>query len=136
MEHALRLRSLMGFVPRRYDAGVIEAMALAGVFGPDLDRAGREAALAQTARWLNLGDSEAQWSAELTGEGAVEVNRVWRGVTDNHKIDAAFLTSAEARKLARLAAEQADVYGAPARLVKAGAAADERASRKPPIRCR
>ena len=50
---------------------------------------------------------------------------MWRGVTDNHKIDAAFLTSAEARKLARLAAEQAEIYGAPARLAKAGAAAEE-----------
>ncbi len=125
VEHALRLRSLMGFVPRRYDAAVIEAMALAGVFNPELDRSGRQAALAGTAHWLNIGDSEAKWTAELTDEGAVEVNRIWRGVTDNHKIDAAFLTSAEGRKLARLAAEQAEVYAAPARLVKAGTVADE-----------
>ena len=29
VEHAMRLRSLMGFVPRRYDPAVIEALALA-----------------------------------------------------------------------------------------------------------
>jgi DNA gyrase subunit B len=45
----------------------------------------------------------------------VEFLRHWRGVTDYHKIDAAFLISAEARKLARLAAEQAEVYASPAK---------------------
>jgi DNA gyrase subunit B len=39
VEHAMRMRSLMGFVPRRYDPAVIESLALAGVFAPDLDRA-------------------------------------------------------------------------------------------------
>ena len=46
---------------------------------------------------------------------------MWRGVTDHHKIEASFLVSAEARKLARLAAEQAEVYHGVARLVRAGA---------------
>jgi DNA gyrase subunit B len=46
-------------------------------------------------------------------------------VTDHHLIDAAFLVSAEARKLARLVGEQAEVYASTARLVKGSAAADE-----------
>jgi DNA gyrase subunit B len=50
---------------------------------------------------------------------------VWRGVTDVRRIETAFLTSAEARKLARLAAEQAEVYAGPVRLVRASAAAAE-----------
>ncbi|WP_374529710.1 DNA topoisomerase (ATP-hydrolyzing) subunit B [Novosphingobium sp.] len=125
VEHAMRMRSLMGFVPRRYDPAIVEALALAGVLNPELDRAGREAALARTALWLDAGDREAKWSAELTVEGAVLVKRVWRGVTDAYPIDASFLTSAEARKLARLAAENADVYAAPSRLVRASAAAEE-----------
>jgi DNA gyrase subunit B len=122
VEHALRLRSLMGFVPRRYDAGIVEALALAGALAPDLDHRGREAALARTAEWLDRGDREAKWSAALAEDGHVEINRLWRGVTDNHKIEASFLTSAEARKLARLAGEQAEVYAGTARLVKQGAA--------------
>jgi DNA gyrase subunit B len=40
-------------------------------------------------------------------------------------IEAGFLTSAEARKLARLAAEHAEVYTGIARLVRASAAAPE-----------
>ncbi len=118
VQHALRMRSLMGFVPRRYDPAVIEALAMAGLFDPDIDRAGRQAALAKAATWLDLGDREARWSAELTGEGAVMVKRVWRGVTDAHPIEAAFLTSAEARKLARLAVENVEVYETPVRLVR------------------
>ena len=58
-------------------------------------------------------------------DGSVLVERVWRGVTDAFPIEASFLTSAEARKLARVAAEQADAYAGVARLVRAGAADPE-----------
>ncbi len=119
VEHALRLRSLMGFVPRRYDPAVIEALALDGALEPELDAAGRRAALARVADRLGRGDREAKWSAGLRDDGSVLVERVWRGVTDAYPIEAAFLTSAEARKLARLAAEQAEVYTGVARLVRA-----------------
>jgi DNA gyrase subunit B len=122
VDHALRLRALMGFVPRRYDPAIIEALALAGALDAELTREARAAALDRAAEWLGQGDREARWSAKLAEDGHVEVNRIWRGVTDNHKIEAAFLTSAEARKLAKLAAEHADVYRNAARLVKAGAA--------------
>ena len=118
VQHALRMRSLMGFVPRRYDPAVIEALAMAGLFDPELDRAGRQAALAKASTWLDLGDREAKWATELTEDGAVMVKRVWRGVTDAHPIEAGFLTSAEARKLARLAVENVDVYETPVRLVR------------------
>ena len=131
VEHALRLRALMGFVPRRYDPAVIEALAMAGLFDPELDRAGREAALARAAIWLDGGNSEERWTAELTNEGAVMVTRLWRGVTDAHPIEASFLVSAEARKLARLAIENVDVYVSPVRLMKTAAAAAEPVEAEP-----
>jgi DNA gyrase subunit B len=121
VEHALRLRSLMGFVPKRYDPAIVEALAMAGVLNPDSSRGDYEAALAKAATWLNLGDPEAKWSAEMTADGAVMVKRLWRGVTDAYPVEAAFLTSAEARKLARLAAENVEVYASPVRLVRAAA---------------
>ncbi|HKX79862.1 MAG TPA: DNA topoisomerase (ATP-hydrolyzing) subunit B [Novosphingobium sp.] len=122
VDHAMGLRNLMGFVPRRYDPAIVEALGLAGALEPGLSNEARGAALDRTAEWLNRGDREARWSARLTEEGDVEINRLWRGVTDNHRIDASFLTSAEARKLARVAGEQAEVYKGTARLAKAGAA--------------
>ena len=125
VEHAMRLRSLMGFVPKRYDPAIVEALAMAGVLDPDLTREQRVAALDKAKIWLDAGDLEARWSAELTEDGAVMVKRLWRGVTDAYPIEAAFLTSAEARKLARLAAENVEVYSSPVRLVRASAAAEE-----------
>jgi DNA gyrase subunit B len=121
VDHALRLRNLIAFVPRRYDAAVVEQMATAGALDPALDRAERQAALDRAAGRLAMGDPEARWSASLSPEGAIRFDRVWRGVTDAHLFDASFVTSAEARKLHTLAKEYADVFAAPARLLRAGA---------------
>ena len=125
VEHAMRMRSLMGFVPRRYDPAVIEAMALAGAFEADLSRDDLLAALQVAAQRVAQGDSEARWSVMIEEDGGIRFDRVWRGVTDVRRIDAAFLSSAEARKLARVAAEQADAYAGAARLVRASAAVEE-----------
>ena len=125
VEHAMRLRSLMGFVPRRYDPAVIEALALDGALEPEITREARTAALVRTADRLGRGDREARWSAALRDDGSVLIERVWRGVTDAYPIDAAFLLGAEARKLARLAAEQAEIYAGVARMVRATAAGPE-----------
>jgi DNA gyrase subunit B len=112
----------MAFGPRRYDPAVIEALALAGVLEPEIDRASREEALKSAAEWLGRADREARWSAILLEDGSVRVERVWRGVTDAHPIEASFLVSAEARRMAKLMAEHADVYRGTGRLVKASAA--------------
>ncbi|OCC24105.1 DNA gyrase subunit B [Croceicoccus estronivorus] len=121
VEHAMRLRSLMGFVPRRYDPMIVETLALAGAFDPEASDQAREAALVRGAERLQMNDTEARWSASLGEDGAIRVERLWRGVTDHHLIEASFVTSAEARKLARLASENVDVYNAPAYLVKGNA---------------
>ncbi|MCJ2180654.1 DNA topoisomerase (ATP-hydrolyzing) subunit B [Novosphingobium album (ex Hu et al. 2023)] len=125
VEHAIRLRNLMAFVPRRYDPTIIEALALSGALEPDMPAAARSAALEKTAAWLDRGDGEAKWSARLSEDGTVEIERLWRGVTDHHKIEASFLSSAEARKLARLAAENAAIYEGTARFVRITAVAEE-----------
>ena len=125
VDHALLMRNLMAFVPKRYDAAIIEALALAGALEPDMTAPAREAALAASVRWLDRGDREARWIAVVTPDGGYSIQRVWRGVTDQHPIEVGFLSSAEARKLARLAGEHADVYAVPARLVRSGGAAAE-----------
>ncbi len=125
VEHALRLRSLMGFVPRKYDPAIIEAMALSGAFAPDLNREGLIAALNRAAGQLQMSDAEAAWSAMIEADGHIRLDRVWRGVTDVRRVEPSFLTSAEARKLHRVGQEQAEVYAAPVRLVKSGEAESE-----------
>jgi DNA gyrase subunit B len=125
IDHALRLKNLIAFVPRRYDAGIVEQMALSGALDPALSIADRTQALARTAARMQLGDAEAQWDAEMLDDGAVRFRRLWRGVTDVHDIEARFLTSAEAHKLHGLAGAHADAYGLPVRLIRASDAPEE-----------
>ncbi|MCL4674224.1 MAG: DNA gyrase subunit B, partial [Sphingomonadaceae bacterium] len=115
VRHGLRMRNLLAFAPRKYNSAMIEALALSGALDPDL--ADRKAALERAAAHLQMGDQEAAWSADIDEAGVVRIRRLWRGVTDVHEIDPAFLTSAEARKLHKLASEHAEAYEAPVRLV-------------------
>jgi len=115
-EHARRLKTLMTYVPQRYDARVIEALALTGGLEPDLDRAGLAAAAARTAAWLDLTDDLKGWVAEPAIDGGYHLSRALRGVTDHYIIDPALLASAEARKLHVLGGEEAATYAAPATL--------------------
>src|SRR5687767_13643541 len=72
-DHARRVRSLMRYVPRRYDPGLIEALALNGALDPALPPAGRAEAIARAALWLNDGEAGSssgpgeggQWTAEI-----------------------------------------------------------------------
>ena len=121
VEHALRIKNLMAFVPRKYDPAVIESMALSGSLDPALDDPARIERLERAAAHLAMSDPEASWNAARRPDGSVIFSRVWRGVTDVHEIEPAFLASAEARKLHRLASEHADAYETPARLIKGGA---------------
>ena len=135
-EHARRMRSLMGYVPRRYDPAIIEALALTGVLDPALETSGRGEAIARAAAWLNASDEEARWTAEPGEDGNIVLNRLWRGVTDHHVIDHKFLVSAEARKLHGLTVEQAQAYSSPSRLVTlkgAAKAAQEEAETGPGV---
>ena len=122
VEHARRMRTLMAYVPRRYDGTIIEAMALTGALNPDHAAKDREAAVTKAAEWMQAQDSEGKWTGGISEEGGYYFERLWRGVTDHHIIEAAFLQSAEARKLHKLAAEETDSYAVPARLVKSAAA--------------
>ncbi|WP_174278972.1 DNA topoisomerase (ATP-hydrolyzing) subunit B [Sphingomonas bacterium] len=134
VEHARRMRSLMTYVPRRYNAGIIETLALVGALDPALDAGPRAERLAVGVHALDAADDEAVWSAEMAAEGGFHLRRLWRGVTDHHVIEAGFLQSAEARKLHTLAAEQADDYARPSTLVSARAAERSEDEDEAPVR--
>ncbi len=130
VEHARRMRTLMRYVPRRYDASIIEALAMGGALDPDASRDVRSERLTVVAKRMDQTDSEARWTARISEDGGYHFERWWRGVTDHHIIEAAFLTSAEARKLHSLTQETIDNYLGISKLVssKAAAAADEAAA--------
>ena len=123
VDHARRMRSLMAYVPRRYDPAIIEALALARGLSPDISADDKAAAIARVSAWLDAGDLEARWTGRVAAEGGYHLERLWRGVTDHHIVEAAFLGSAEARKLHTLSQEQAEAYAHPSRLVSVKTAA-------------
>jgi DNA gyrase subunit B len=113
LDHARRMRTLLRYAPKKYDPALLEALALAGALDPELSEAGRLAAIQKVSDWLQLGDLEGRWSAELAHEGGYLLRRLWRGVTDVTIIEPSFIVSAEARKLHTLAGEQRDTYARP-----------------------
>ncbi len=123
IEHARRMRNLMRYIPRRYDSALIEALALNGALDPDANDAARDTALEATAKWLTVADDDGRWSAKRTESGGYHLERLWRGVTDHHPIEAAFIGSQEARRLHALATERSDDYAKTSKLVKLSAAA-------------
>jgi DNA gyrase subunit B len=123
VDHARRMRTLMRYIPRRYDPTMVEALAMGGALDPNAQRDDRLAHVTTVSKGLMAADPEAKWTVSLTEDGSVHFERAWRGVTDHHIIEAAFLGSAEARKLHTLAEEQAESFEQTARLVSTKAAA-------------
>jgi DNA gyrase subunit B len=122
-DHARRVRSLMRYVPRRYDAALIEALALAGALDPALRPDQRALAVELAATFLQAGDADSTWTGEIGDHGDYVLRRLWRGVTDHHIVDHKFVASAEARKLHGLIEEQAPTYAMQSRLVPLRSAA-------------
>ncbi|MEP9358526.1 DNA topoisomerase (ATP-hydrolyzing) subunit B [Sphingomonas sp. KR3-1] len=131
VEHARRMRTLMRYVPRRYDPMIVEALALGNGFDPNASREQRAASLTTVVTRLDAADADARWSARITEDGGYHFERLWRGVTDHHIVEANFLVSAEARKLHALAAEQSAQYLLPSKLVSSKATAAAEAAEAP-----
>src|SRR3546814_19757416 len=72
---------------------------------------------------MDVNDPEGKWTGRISAEGGFHFERLWRGVTEHHLIEATFIGSAEARKLHTLALEQAANYAVASRLVAANTAA-------------
>ena len=130
VSHAQRMRSLMAYVPRRYDSAIVEAMALTGGLDPQHGSSEREAAVEAAAVWMDKADEEGSWTGAVSEEGGYLFERVWRGVTDRHIIEAKFLESAEVRKLHRLASEESETYVNPSRFAKGAGEDDDGAGKE------
>ncbi|HNW19484.1 MAG TPA: DNA gyrase subunit B, partial [Sphingorhabdus lacus] len=76
VDHARRMRSLMAFVPRRYDPTIVEAMALTGALDPEATD--RTAAVAKAAAWMGAQDVEGKWTGRVAADGGYHFERLWR----------------------------------------------------------
>src|SRR5205814_5709186 len=103
VDHSRRMRTLMGYAPRKYDPALIEALAINGALKPNLDKDGKGKAVAKVAEWLGAGDLEASWAGEVAAEGGYLLKLLGRGVIDGSIIEPSVLVSTYARKLDALA---------------------------------
>jgi len=117
VQHARRIRTLLDYVPTRYNLLLVEELALTGGLDPALaGNTEQQAAQARkVAERLNAWD-EAEWTGEAAHGGGYHFIRTSRGVADHYVIDRGLLISAESRKLHAAAQEEAESYVQPAML--------------------
>jgi DNA gyrase subunit B len=105
--------ALRGF-PQHYPRFVLEQAAIAGALNPEIlnDRDKAAAAAAYIAKRLDsLSDEiERGWHGEPTPDGGLKFWREVRGLRESVAIDGALISSADARKLDKMAAELQAVY--------------------------
>jgi DNA gyrase subunit B len=105
--------ALDGF-PRHYPRFMLEQAAIAGALNPDIltDKVKGTEAAAYIARRLDLlsDETERGWHGEPTEDGGLKFWREVRGVREAVAIDGALLSSADARKLDKMAADLQATY--------------------------
>jgi DNA gyrase subunit B len=114
VDRARAVRGLAASLGRRYDRVVVEQAAIAGVLSPDRLATPEEAKAAAEILAGRLDQiaapTERGWRGEATAD-AIRVSRKLRGMPESAALDLPLLRSVEARRLAELAAELAQVYG-------------------------
>jgi DNA gyrase subunit B len=121
VERARTVRNLLQPMARKAGSlDVVEQAAIAGILDPNLldDPAKVEDAAQRLARRLDMvSDAPSRgWRGSVEKRGLL-VSRTLLGVTEERLLDAALFRSAEARRLAERAAELAEVFAAPGKLV-------------------
>jgi DNA gyrase subunit B len=117
VEEARLVRNLIASLHSRYNRSAIEQAAIAGALHADVirDPAQAEAMALKIANRLNaLADEvERGWEGRFDGEAYI-FTRTIRGVTEVATLDAAFLASAEARRLDEHGKSLLEAYDKPA----------------------
>ncbi|MDQ8730174.1 DNA topoisomerase (ATP-hydrolyzing) subunit B [Bradyrhizobium sp. LHD-71] len=114
VEDARVIRSVLHGLHSRYNRGVVEQAAIAGVLNPRVtaDPATAGAAAEYIAKRLDALAEEVErgWSGRYTEGEGFAFERTVRGVREHAVIDDALLGSADARKLDEFAASLQDTY--------------------------
>ncbi len=125
VERARQIHHVMGMIPARYRADLLETLALVGGLDPEViedpARMGEYAALAAERRNRFASSEErAGWRPAPAEPGAYHFVQTVRGVSDRHHFDAALLHSSEARRLHELTRPLAGLFDRPVVLRRKG----------------
>ncbi len=120
LEDARAFRQILMGLHSRYDRKVVETAAVAGALKPvPADEAAAAALAREVAGRLdrNADETERGWTGSAEDGGYV-FRRTLRGVAQAVTLDAALLSSSEARKLDEKSAPLRDIFAAPAKLIR------------------
>lgn len=133
VEQARSIATVFDGLHSRYDRTVVEQAAIAGALNSEVlhDRDKAAEAAAYIARRLDIlaDEFERGWSGEAREDGSLVFRRVVRGVEEAATIDAALLSSADARRLDSNRAYLQEVYGKAAVLRRKGGETEIRGPR-------
>jgi DNA gyrase subunit B len=114
IDRAQAVKILLDGLPQKYPRFVVEQAAIAGALNEDVlgDPKRAKEAAAYIARRLDLlsPETERGWTGEPTADGGIAFARELRGVKEVRVIDGPLISSSEARRLDRCAAELQEVY--------------------------
>ncbi len=122
LEDARTFRQILSGLHSRYDRSVVEQTAVAGALRPPpTDEAEASALASAVAMRLDrvADETERGWMGSIEAGGYV-FRRTLRGVAQAVALDAALLSSSEARKLDEKSAPLREIFAAPAKLVRRG----------------
>ncbi|WP_346907103.1 DNA topoisomerase (ATP-hydrolyzing) subunit B [uncultured Roseibium sp.] len=115
LERARTIASIFDGLHSRYDRTVVEQAAIAGALNSEVlhDREKAAEAAAYIARRLDIlaDEFERGWTGEALEDGSLVFKRTVRGVEEAATIDAALLSSTDARRLASHADHLQEIYG-------------------------
>ncbi|HPF45518.1 MAG: DNA topoisomerase (ATP-hydrolyzing) subunit B [Alphaproteobacteria bacterium] len=123
VESTRRVNRVLAHVSNRYNKEIIEELAVLGALNEDtlIRGNGAKEILEKVTMRLNERASvgEDNWGAKLDedGNGVIFTQEI-RGIKDVYRIDAVFITSAEAIKLNDSATERAEVFSAPSTITR------------------
>ncbi len=115
VENTRRVNRVLAHVSNRYNKELIEELAVLGALTEEtlIRGNGADEVLEKVTKRMNERASvgEDNWSARLdeNGDGVIFTQEI-RGIKDVYRIDAVFITSAEARKLNEAASERAEIF--------------------------
>ncbi|MEM9795871.1 MAG: DNA topoisomerase (ATP-hydrolyzing) subunit B [Pseudomonadota bacterium] len=119
VQAARSFRRILDAFPTHYPRHILEQAALVGAFESD-GLADLQSVADRVAARLNqvAAEYERGWQGRITQDHGIRLARILRGVEEVRTLDGAVMRSGEARKLAQVASQSADVYADPARLVR------------------
>ena len=121
VDQARRATEILSKIHSRYAKFIVEQAAISGALDPEVltGESGQQLSTEIAGRLDQLSDeTEKGWVGEYLENGSLKFSREVRGVQEVSILDAAFLSSTDARKLNQLADFLREIFSQPGQLIR------------------